>query len=278
MKTTTAVASVCIITAQAFIANFCKAQTTDLKPAPSNVSVDGNIKEWGDLAYTNDKAKISYTISNDKNNLYLVVKTKDHEKQSDILGSGITFSIDTKGRKRNSYAVTFPVSGMGEPTEFVDMDAQQLRSKIELSKFRKVKVEGFKGIDDKEINFSNLTNIKISIGYDEDGSLVYEEAIPLNLFNANDQLDKEWSYNIKINGLVKKMQVFRAIVQTPATSRSSNSGRPGSNIPSDGINLSNGDRMGSSRNIDNSPNSDIRTMQVTPSIDFWGKFNLAKVF
>ncbi len=283
---------------QLFTTGVCNAQTLDLKPAPANVIIDGIASEWGNtLPYTNDEAKISYVLSNDKTNLYLAVKTKDAVMQNDILSSGITFSVDTKGRKRNTSFITFPVSGQTDANAFAGMNTAQLNT--ELTKFSKIYMEGFKGVSDGQLKVKNAYGIQVAIGYDADGSLIYEEAIPLTLFNADVAANKEWAFNIKINGLQKKEKIEQRITvdRTSAAGVSggsySSGGSGGSVVvvtraspggSSSGSSVSGSSQAAALNNAVSQINADMamrgyqpyKVIQLTPSIDFWGKFNLAK--
>src|ERR1700761_5478039 len=88
---------------QCFILVVCNAQTPaipSLQAPTAKIVVDGNIKEWGDsLKYYNKENKIDYAISNDKENMYVAVKIKDRIQQIRVLNAGLTFSVDTKGKK-----------------------------------------------------------------------------------------------------------------------------------------------------------------------------------
>src|SRR5580704_15395084 len=91
--------------------NVCNAQTGTLAlNAPKGtITIDGNSQEWGDsLAYYNSDKKVHYMITNDKTNLYVVVKTNDPVQQGNIMNAGLTFSVDTKGRKKSAFSTTFP--------------------------------------------------------------------------------------------------------------------------------------------------------------------------
>lgn len=216
--------------------------------------------------------------------------------QNDILSSGITFSIDTKGRKRNTSFITFPVSGQTDAGAFAGMNTAQLN--VELTKFAKIYVEGFKGVSDGQLNVKNKYGIQVAIGYDAEGSLLYEEAIPLTLFNADVAANKEWAFNIKINGLQKKEKLDQRITvgRTSAAGVSGESYSSGSSGSGMVVvsRVSGGGSAGGSIPVSsqgaaiNSAASQINTemtmrgyqpykvTQLTPSIDFWGKFNLAK--
>ena len=77
--------SVAILFATLVSNGVVNAQTITLKNAPANVQIDGVASEWqGYDENTNDKAKVSYIISSDNNNVYLVLKTKDTQKHKYI--------------------------------------------------------------------------------------------------------------------------------------------------------------------------------------------------
>jgi hypothetical protein len=179
-----------------------QAQNLALKTPKNPVIIDGDSKEWGDsLAYYNVEKDIHYTIANDKENLYLVVKTNDLQQQNSILLSGVTFSVDPKGRKKAVYSITFPLKGSIN----TNSDANTLEGKREIAsstKSKKIGIKGFKDINEDQLNTDNAYKIKIALNFDDEGYLVYEEAIPLALFHADGLANNEWSYNIKLNAVV----------------------------------------------------------------------------
>jgi uncharacterized membrane protein YgcG len=196
-----------ILAVQLLHTNICNAQnaTLNLKPAPANVVIDGSLSEWGDsLSYYNSETEINYTLANDKDNLYLVLKTKDPVEQAKILHSGITLGIDTKGKKKAAYSVTFPVQDNEGKLSGNSNAAQEKKLEVVLTRLRKIKAEGFKDVDYDLITLENTYGFKIALNFDPKGFLVYEESIPLALFHADDLKKNEWAFNITINGAQKK--------------------------------------------------------------------------
>lgn len=202
--------------------NFCAAQNksaqSTLQPPPADVVIDGDLKEWGDsLRYYNEDQKLYYTLANDKENLYMAIRINDRSEQMRILGAGITLSIDTRGKKKETFSITFPVGG--RPDMAPDHDNQSLdgggspppddhddRMKANLTKLRQIKVTGFKDVESELITTSNIYGFKTAIDFDKDGNLVYEAAIPLKLFHADDLTKNEWAFNFKINGITRSPQ------------------------------------------------------------------------
>jgi hypothetical protein len=251
---------VCAVVAQLCSTCICNAQTLDLKPAPAGVTVDGNAKEWGDnMSYTDTKTKISYTLANDKENLYLVVKTKDPTQISSMLGAGISLSIDTKGRKKNTYVVTYPASlAITDQSRYVGMPPQRIQSSADYAtKYGKIHAEGFKDVSEEPMPTLNPYAIQAAVSYDAaSGYLVYEEAIPLAIFHAGDLLTKEWAFNIKLNPVQGKAKADR------------------------GSKLDEGKKAGAKdagrSAFEAEASKTVGLEDITDEVDFWGKFTLAK--
>jgi hypothetical protein len=234
------------------------AQTPELKPAPAAITIDGNVQEWGEMNFVNDKAKIAYTITNDKDNLYLVIKTNDIVKQRNIIGAGITFSINTKGKKSTTHMLTFPFNGQDNANEFIALDASQLQAKAGLTKYQKIRPQGFADITDEQLSVSNPYGIKIALDYDNAGYMTYEEAIPLTLFHAGNA-DNEWAFNIKINGLANKVKPVSITVYATRRDIANDNSMRG---------IAGGTAPGSA------PYGNF--IELTKPADFWVKFKLAK--
>jgi hypothetical protein len=243
---------------------FAQETAIALKSPSTAITIDGNNKEWGDsLAYYNADSKINYAIANDKENIYLVIKTNDLAKQNYILSSGVTFSIDTKGRsKKSGFAVTFPEAGQEAMKRSATLEENKLR--LGLLTFRKIGVKGFKDIDDDEIALSNALGIQIAIGFDDKGYMTYEEAIPLDLFHAGELAKGEWTFNVKLNPPAKP--------QMPSMgSEISTAGLPG--FASAGKGSGKAARV-SPAGSRSKPNPG-ETEEQKP-IDFWGRLKLAQ--
>src|ERR1700761_109350 len=212
----------CIGTLQFFISTTTfaqdKASTSKLQPPPSNITIDGDLKEWGDsLRYYNQEKQLNYALANDQDNLYMAIRINDRSEQIRVLKAGLTLSIDTRGKKKETFSITFPIGDQSQnTTELQGNDlqgntniTQQDRDDMKearLTKLREIRVSGFKDIEGETITTSNTYGIKTAIDYDENGNLVYEAAIPLKFFHVDDLSKSEWAFNFKINGIVKHGQ------------------------------------------------------------------------
>lgn len=253
--------------AMLFISMAVNAQTIALKNAPANVKIDGNAEEWkGYEESVNDKSKISYIIANDKDNLYLVIKTKDKKKQQNILGAGVTFSIDTKGKKKETFSTTFPNPDMDDLSEFEHLDNANFKMRVAATEFMKIRAIGFSTLPQFLGSRKNDQNINAAISYTADGELILEEVIPLKLFNAAADEASEWAFNIKVNGLFQRAGMTdpnTGAVASPAAGGGGSSGRSRRVSPAGAASMPAMAR-------------DYQVNQLTSSSDFWGKFTLAK--
>lgn len=180
------------------------AQVIELKPAPPHIAIDGSLTEWGDqLAFADKKNTFSYLISKDHNNLYLIVKTKDTVSQGNILGSGITFTVGTSNSKL-SQMVTYPLRGKEDPSEYMELDREQVVMKTILARYKRISVQNFKHIKAEQLSTANPYGIKVALGFTDDGAMIYEEAIPLTLLPL-ERVNDRFSYSIRVNGLARKV-------------------------------------------------------------------------
>lgn len=187
------------------------------------VKIDGKLAGDAAFAAYNKRTLLSYSLSNDANNLYLVMSSADAAGSSKIMAGGITFTVNTSGKKKekDAYAVTFPyvkrpergqrgVGGQGrmgpqgirqgQQNQALDSAAITERRKQQLSQFKEIKVGGFPEITDSLVSVFNEYGIKAGINYDKENNLVYELAIPLKLLSLDPAKGQEFSYNIKVNG------------------------------------------------------------------------------
>lgn len=259
------------------ITTTCKAQETipqyHLKSAPVNIVVDGSIKEWGDsLSYYSPEERLNYAITNSKDTLYLAVKIYDRSEIMRVLNAGLTFTIDPKGKKKETYSLTYPLNVQGgsipfnhNPGENEEVSQEERTELLQekLTRLRGIKVVGFKDVEDEMITTSNTYGIQTAVNYDSAGNLIYEEAIPLKFFHADNKA--EWAFNIRING-----------IQRPKPTDSStdeNAGGSGGRRGGMGGGMGGG-RHGGGRHADGQSGNEAGG-EMAKSVDFWGKFYLA---
>ncbi|PJJ79525.1 DOMON domain-containing protein [Mucilaginibacter auburnensis] len=256
-----------------FVVSGLHAQDVIAKYAPSGVKIDGIATEWqGYEEIQNDKSQLSYLISSDTSNLYLVLKTKDKKKQQNILGAGLTFSLDPKGKKKATFSTTFPSPDGNDLSDFKNLETAGLMERVKNSGMRQIRLHGFDQLPEYIPSQKNNHNIQAAISFNADGELIYEECIPLKLIGFDGVQQTPWAFNIKVNGLYIKTFLERNLITTeviavPAGTSVASASRGGRGTPK---------RVNPAGNADNPVNAEYNTQQLTPSMDFWGKFTFPK--
>jgi hypothetical protein len=280
-----------------FTAGITKAQTgksaqTTLQAPPNTITVDGNLKDWGDsLRYYNDEKKFYYTLANDKTTLYAAIRIPERMDQMKTLHVGITLGIDIHGKKKETFAITFPLADPGSTPEFPKPQSDNgeitkedrdelLRERV--TKLRNIKVEGFKDIEGDMITTSNTYGIKAAIDYDAQGNLVYELAIPLQFFHADEKdiAKNEWAFNFKING-VQRPAGANGSANSDHQSSGGMSGMGGGGGRGGrgggmGGGGGRGGRGGRGGGMGGNSTDGASHSEMSKSSDFWEKFYLAK--
>lgn len=220
------------------ISAFAQDKLKDVQETPlwasQPVKVDGALTELNDSfqAY-NKHIKLYYTVSNDSKYLYLQLKSTDATNNAKIQAGGITFTVNTDNKKKeeDAFAITYPVvkrqqrgqrggGGAGGPGGAggrggfgggfgafgarggtVDSAALREANNQFIAASKEIKVSGFKDIPDSLVSIYNEYSIKAAMGFNAQGNFTYEIAIPLKELGITPTKAKEFSYNIKLNGL-----------------------------------------------------------------------------
>lgn len=192
--------------------------------APASVRIDGKIQEWSGFAAENKRTDLFYTLANDDKNLYLVIKASNNETITKIMVGGISFTINTKGKKKveDGFTITYPIvarvnaanrpAGQGgqnrqrmgqnrtEQTQEQRDSIALAQRKTQLASIKEIKILGFKSIPDSLVSIYNEHGIKAVGKMDEQGAYVYEMAVPFSIMDVNVSEIKEFAYQIKLNG------------------------------------------------------------------------------
>lgn len=168
---------------------------TAQSPDPSSASwqqhpltIDGSNKDWtGPLPFTIKAENLSYSVTNDGQNLYILLSTKSQQEQQKIIQGGMTIWVNTKGGQNVGDAI-----GIGYPLDERNDRDRQLMAEARPDRYRNdrpVTLEdkkdyalyGFKkdSIGNYTYGDENPQGIAMRMDYSEGGELVYEAAIPL---------------------------------------------------------------------------------------------------
>ena len=234
------------------------------KWAPKNLKVDGKLNDWTDSLLFNETTKLSYTISSNDSTIFVGIKNKDLRELTKILSSGISFSVNTQGKKKALATITFPIAerpavrvipkfkdAVPSPEEIKKMNKEML------SRVKSIKINGFKEIMDGTISLYNTYGIKAATTFNEKDELEIELAIPLSSLGIDQNFKDPIFYNIKVNGPARSVNP---------------GGRDLSNGRSGGMN--NGGRMGGG--MYDRRMGGIDRNKTFSSSEFWIKSTLAK--
>lgn len=257
------------------------------KPAPAHIAIDGQVKEWGDsLAWYSPAERLNYSIANSKDTLYIAAKIYDRSEVARIMHGGITFVIDPKGKKKETFSITFPLNvgstasrpvfehdNQGDEDTVSKADREELMRE-RITTLRGIKVVGFKDVEDENITTSNTYGFQTAIDFDDNGNLVCEAAMPLRFFHVDDPFKNQWAFDIKING-----------IQRPASGQdgeggehSGGRGMGGGGMRGGGMGGMGGGRHGGmgGRHGGGNNNQGMDRGELVKTVDYWVRVNLAK--
>jgi hypothetical protein len=192
------------------------------KIAPPAVRIDGKTTEWGDDFEANNKrTNLFYTMANDDQYLYLIVKSTNAMNNSKIIAGGLTLTINQNGKKndKGSASITYPIvnsagrgqgrpgNTQGRPSRGEELSRVQRDSMMvanqrqQLAGSKEIKVAELKNVSDTLISIYNEYNVKVGTSVSDDMSLVYELAVPLELLDLDPAKSPEFAYQLKLNGI-----------------------------------------------------------------------------
>jgi hypothetical protein len=184
----------------------------------NTVTTDGMIPEWTEpLRFYDDNSKINYTISNNRENLYLCMKISYEATKIQIIRSGMEFGIDTMGRKSFPVVFVFPIADEIVMINYKRNEIQEEKNHSErsdhsgmnqkmLSHAKNFQLVGFKYPFGGTLPLlSNTAGISAAIDIDNSGIMYYEAIIPFRTFYKNEltnaDTNKVFCYKIKVNAL-----------------------------------------------------------------------------
>jgi YD repeat-containing protein len=269
--------------------NYAQDKLLTLSAPPAKIAIDGDAKEWGDsLRYYNKEKHLNYSLANTNDTLYMAIRFNDRVDQMRVLHSGLTFSIDTRGKKKETFSITFPMNTTGNgPLNQLHADTDGAVTKQDreelmrerITTLRGIKVTGFTDIEDDMITTSNTYGFQTAVNYDDAGNLVCEAAIPLKYFHADGAAKNEWAFNFKINGIERKLNAESGSGEQGGGRHGGRGGGSGGGGFTGGMGGSDG--LGGGHKGGRGGNSQGQSSrgdkaELAKSEDFWVKFYLAK--
>jgi hypothetical protein len=205
----------CFSIATTFAQKLPKIQEVSVRAV--NTKIDGKITEWGKLQAYNSNVGIYFTVANDDDKLYLVVKAIDPLVIRKIIAGGISLIInsDAETDHNKPITITYPLFGQknwpavnvkDKPAlkdsgsnhlqidSFIRASNQQLGNRS-----KEIKVLGAAGLDTL-ISVYNQEGIKAVSQFDHQMNYVYELAIPLKYLSLSFIKQLQLRYKIQLNG------------------------------------------------------------------------------
>ena len=152
------------------------------------LTIDGSDSDWvRPLPGLESTEKLTYAMTNDGENLYVLISTKDPDEQNKILSGGMTVWINNQGDKSNDGAI-----GLGFPLDPHNNREKQLMAEArpQVYKDRSAKLDdadeyelyGFtreEPIGHYNYGDVNKQGVEVRMNYNGSGDLVYEAKVPL---------------------------------------------------------------------------------------------------
>ena len=153
------------------------------------LSIDGSDRDWvKPLPYSIRAENVSYSVSNDGQNLYVLLTTKSPQEQQKIIQGGMSVWINNKGDKSNGDAIGigYPLDQHSDRDRNLMEEAQPQRYQnnkpVTLEQKKDYALYGFSKdstIENYTYGDSNPRGIVMRMDYNNAGELIYEAAIPL---------------------------------------------------------------------------------------------------
>lgn len=152
------------------------------------LTIDGSDSDWvRPLPGIESTEKLTYAMTNDADNLYVLISTKDPAEQNKILSGGMTVWINNQGEKTSDEAI-----GLGFPLDPHNNREKQLMAEArpQVYKDRSAKLDdadeyelyGFsrqEPIQHYNYGDTNKEGVEVRMNYNASGDLVYEAKVPL---------------------------------------------------------------------------------------------------
>ena len=147
------------------------------------IIADGNASDWGlPLRFGNETGSLQYSVTNDRENIYVSVASNDQATQMKMLRAGIKIYIDTKGKKGTDMGIVYPykdqVDMPNRRMENRNTDPTAMKQKMILDAdiFSTI---GFINMENRIYDLKDTSHIKIGMNYDIYNNLVFEAIIPI---------------------------------------------------------------------------------------------------
>jgi hypothetical protein len=166
------------------------------------VTADGVPSEWHlPLRFSNTAYTLQYNVTNDDQNIYVVVSSLEDNMQLRILRNGMTIYFDPKGKKNKEISLHFPIQKGPDQNGYRsrgDGGSTRLEELLLQSDF--YNTTGFTGIENGQFSVGDPKSpihVGIKLNY-QDSLLVYELVIPIKNILGPDWTTKAAKKNFSV--------------------------------------------------------------------------------
>ena len=152
------------------------------------LTIDGSDRDWvKPLPYVVHEENVNYSISNDQQNLYVLMSTASRQEQQKIIQGGMSVWVNTKGDKSigDAAGIGYPLDEGNDPDRKLMEEAQPQRYQRKTVTLADKKTYGLYGFNKdssiRKYNYgdTNFVGVVMRMDYNNSGDLIYEAAIPL---------------------------------------------------------------------------------------------------
>jgi hypothetical protein len=158
--------------------------------APANVKIDGKIAEWGDFKAYNSATGLFYTLANDEQNLYMILKAGDERVRDKIFGGGISLFFNNANnndkilRGEVNYLALPKVNRLAIAEAMKDTIHKDLINSAMAIALKTIGVKNLKGVVEETISVYNEYGIMAASYLSNMNNYTCEIAVPLKYIKS----------------------------------------------------------------------------------------------
>ncbi|MBW6498888.1 MAG: hypothetical protein K0B09_10895 [Bacteroidales bacterium] len=149
-------------------------------------------ESWSAPTATDKRSKLDYALSNDRENLYIILQTADPATRLRIIRAGMELEIQTPENEKNPGTIKYPLpeeritlfDGIGRQEGARDrprQDPTEMFNRVMASQ-TELELSGFSNHPNGRVPLQNEGGINIGVDMDSQGVITYKALIPLHTF------------------------------------------------------------------------------------------------
>jgi hypothetical protein len=171
----------------------------------NNIVIDGEDSDWESaVSFFDENSGLMYSIANDNENLYILVKATAESSMSKFVMGGVEVWISADGKDKRKTGIKYPVP-LSMEERFRSMNRNATREEMQRQEnervYKTMELRGFTNIKD---NTYKVDELDIKTEYSgKNGNTAAEYKIPFNTFCNPEQINGEnvFAIGIVLNGM-----------------------------------------------------------------------------